>query len=171
MLGDVAAGGRAGVGAQEVAEAVGVAEEIEDERLGVFFGRAGEGGGVVNVEEKPGDDGGEVGRLPIAVDVGLGETDVAGEHAFFEEGVALHADMGGGGESEGQRAGEGVGVGADFVRDAVGELHPEVAAGHAGKGAEEGGAVETGFGAPGEIGGGARGGRGGGLGTHTASDG
>ena len=120
VLGDVAAGDFAGVGAEEVAEAVGVAQEVEGKRLGVFFRRTGERGGIIDVEEKPGDDGGEVGCLPVAVDVGLGEADVAGEETFLEEGVPFYANEGERREGEWQRELDGGGVGADLVRGAVG---------------------------------------------------
>ena len=84
VVADVAAGGGAGVGAEQVAEAVGGAEEVERERFACCEPESV--GACSRLRMNQPMSGGEVGRLPIAIDVGLGETDVAVEHAFFEEG-------------------------------------------------------------------------------------
>ncbi len=158
VLGDVATGDGAVVGAQQVAEPVGAAEEVERERLRAL--RAGERGRVLDVEDEPADHGREVGRLPIAVEEGLGEADVAAEETFREELGPADA------ERRDVRD-----AGCDFARDdggiaevaarAVGEFEAQPAVRHAGERAEHG-ALGEGDGA---IGGGK--GSGGGLGGRT----
>ena len=165
VFADVALRGSAGIGAQEMAEAVERPQGIEREGFGL--GGAGEGGRGIGIEDEERDDGGEIGRLPVAVDVGFGKADVAGEGALVEKFFAADADDGGGRETERETTGERVGVGADIMHGAVGELEAEVAAGHFAEGAEHGRAEEGRF----DAGGNGRGRGGDGVFVHAASEG
>ena len=97
--------------------------------LGPGKGRRG-----VDVQHEERDHGGEIGRLPIAVDVGLGKADIAGEGALVEKPLAANADDGGGGDIEREVAVQGVGVGAEIMDGAVGQLEAEMAKVHGAEG-------------------------------------
>ena len=110
---------------------------------------------MLDVEEKPGDDAGEIGGGPVAVHEGFGETDVAGEDAFAEEGGAADAEVGGGGETGGHAAGEGVGAGAELDETALGEIEAEVTELHlAERGEHHAAAERAAVGGGSEVGGG-----------------
>ncbi len=118
MLVDVALGRDAGVGPQQITDAVGEAQEVQSERAGLA--RTGKRGSVVEIENEPRDDRGEVGRFPVAVNVRLGKTDVTREHALLEKRFAAHADVGRSGDAQRQFHGEGRGVVAKVAHFAVG---------------------------------------------------
>ena len=118
MFADVALGGGAGIRPQQVAEPVERTQRVE--RQGAGLAGAGEGGRGVGVEDEERDDGGEVGRLPIAVDVRFGEADIAGEGAFGEKVFATNAQVRGGRNREREGASGGVGLRTDFVDVTVG---------------------------------------------------
>ena len=112
-------------------------QQAEVERAEAAVARAGESGGVLDVEEEPGEEAGEVGGGPVAVEVGFGEADVTGEDAFAEESGAEDAEVGGGGEAGGHAAGAGVGVRAELEGAAFGEVHAQVAELHVAEGGDD----------------------------------
>ena len=92
MVGNVAASRGSVVRAQEMPEPVEGPQDVQCEQLRPA--RARERGCVPMVEYEPADHGCQVGRLPIAVDVRLGEANVTIQKAFLEKGRAEHADRG-----------------------------------------------------------------------------
>ena len=163
VLADVAAGGGAGVGTEQMAGAIGEAQQVERERPRAL--RTGQGRRVFQVEDEPGDDRGEIRSLPVPVDERLGEPDVARPEALFEKGLAAHGDVRLRGQAERKGPARGVRMGAEFVGAAVGQLDAQMARVHGPEGAEHRRAKRRGFGAMGERG--KVGGGGVGTGVHT----
>ena len=81
MLGDVATHRLLVVGSEQVADAVGDAEQADAEGLA---GRAGHAGRLVDVLDEETDEGVEVRRIPFAFHVAFGEADVGREHDASE---------------------------------------------------------------------------------------
>ena len=104
------------------------------EAAGVIVAGPGKGRRGVDVQHEERDHGGEIGRLPVAVDVGLGKADITGEGALVEKPLAANADDGGGGDIEREAAVQGVGVGAEIMDGAVGQLEAEMAKVHGAEG-------------------------------------
>ena len=135
VLADIAPCDGARVGAQQVAEPVGGAEKIDGHGFRPL--RAGERRRVFNVQDEPANDGREIGRIPVAVEVGLGEADVAVERAFLEKRGAPDADerVAADARRDFPRGGSRV---AEFARGEIGQLDAQAAEGEAGELGEHG---------------------------------
>jgi len=121
-----------------VIEAIGDVQQVYSQR---FCTGTRKRRRAIHIEHEPGNDGSEVGRLPVAVDERLGKTNVTVKNTFFEECGAANFDRGSLWNNERRRGERGcvplrVLLSAETMHGAIRQFEVQLAGWHLRKGAE-----------------------------------